>query len=96
MPVDEDSILGHQFKRYQKMVETREINQHTHEFNKANEEEEPSDSDNNSNIDPLEKDNEDPSAPRNEKFDPKELKEVCDGWKLYKKKQINFGPVRRY
>ena len=43
-------------------------------------EEEPSESDKNSSSDHLEKDNEDPSAPQNEKFDPKELKEVYDGW----------------
>ena len=68
------------------MVETREVVQHTHEFIRNNEEEEPSDSDRNSTIDPLERDNEDPSAPKNEKFDPKELKEACDGWKLYRKR----------
>lgn len=29
-------------------------------------------------------------------FDPKEFKEACDGWELYKKSKFNFQPVRRY
>jgi hypothetical protein len=29
-------------------------------------------------------------------FEPKELKEACDGWELFKKTKFNYQPVWRY
>ena len=44
------------------------------------------------------KDNEDPNSivPKLDQFDPKELRQVFDGWHLYKKNKISLVPVRRY
>ena len=45
------------------------------------------------------KDNEDPNVTVDNQvdlFDPKELRQVFDGWSLYKKLRISFAPVRRY
>ena len=49
--------------------------------------------------DVVNKDNEDPNVmteSRKDQFDPKELKQIFDGWSLYRKMRISFAPVRRY
>ena len=36
------------------------------------------------------------STPQLSIYEPRELKQVCQGWHLYKKFKFNYQPVRRY
>ena len=103
----ENYVSGH-LKKFLAHVETREIKKSSHwesaqatapKSVRSKVSKQSSSERDKSSESEHQKDNEDPTATVGTKadhFDPKELRQIFDGWSLYKKMRISFAPVRRY